>query len=152
MNPRHGETISAAEYRRLYCKGGTSQSNPVKGAPERLGIAKSGVSDGVSPKRKSKYGNKKTIRDGKTFDSKKEADRYDVLKMEYFAGAIQELRLQVVNPIVVNGVKVCSYRSDFEYVRDGKRICEDVKGFKTGIYRLKKKLMKACYGADILET
>jgi len=46
-----------------------------------------------------------------------------------------------------------SYRADFTYVNeDGQPIVEDVKGFRTPVYRLKKKLMRALYGIEILES
>ncbi len=103
------------------------------------------------PKR-SKYGNTRTEVEGIKFDSAKEAKRYQDLKIESFAGAISSLKLQPVYPIEINGVLVCKYKGDFEYIRNGVKILEDVKGMKTPIYRLKKKLVKAVYGIDILES
>jgi len=48
---------------------------------------------------------------------------------------------------------VTTYVADFRYKnKEGKEVVEDVKGFKTAIYRLKKKLVKAYYGISILET
>ncbi len=48
------------------------------------------------------------------------------------------------------------YRADFVYeeLRKGvwSEVVEDVKGFLTPMYRLKRKLMKAIYGIDIRET
>lgn len=103
---------------------------------------------------KTKYNNKKTIVDGIKFDSQKEARRYGELMLLVKTGQVKELRLQVRYPIVVNEVKVCTYVADFVYLDlfDGKRIVEDVKGVKTAIYRLKKKLMKAVHNINILET
>ena len=68
------------------------------------------------------------------------------------AGEIDELARQVRFRLDVNGVHVAVYVADFTYVRDGERITEDVKGAITPVYRLKKKLMKACHGIEILET
>lgn len=42
-----------------------------------------------------KYHNKKTVVDGRTFDSKKEAERYDELLLLQRAGAITDLSRQV---------------------------------------------------------
>ncbi len=99
----------------------------------------------------SKYNAIPTVRDGIKFASASEARRYRELKLLQSAGAISDLKLQVKYPCVVNGVKVCDYVSDFDYTEDGKRITEDVKGFKTPVYRLKKKLVKAIYGITISE-
>ena len=107
-------------------------------------------------KRFNKYGNIKTVVDGIKFDSKKEAKRYGELKLLEKCGEIESLKLQPKFPIVVNDVKVCTYIADFEYIDRKRKDCitiiEDVKGVKTSIYNLKKKLMKAVYKIDIFET
>ena len=103
--------------------------------------------------RPPKYGNRKTVVDGITFDSAKEAKRYGELKVLQRAGEITSLELQPRFPIVINGVKVCTYVADFGYVDQiGSPVVEDCKGFKTREYTLKRKLMKAVHGIDILET
>lgn len=103
--------------------------------------------------RRAKYGNIKTVVDNVTFDSKKEAARYGVLKLMQSAKLIRNLRLQVPYAIKVNGVKVCTYKADFVYEEKfgsrWKEIVEDTKGVKTPAYNLKKKLMKAALGIDI---
>lgn len=100
----------------------------------------------------SKYKNIKTIIDNIPFDSKKEAARYLQLKMLFDTGVITELELQPAFKLVINGQKICTYKADFRYCENGKSIVEDVKGMKTPIYNLKKKLMFACHGIKILET
>lgn len=90
--------------------------------------------------------------DGRTFDSKKEAARYLELKKLQVSGVISGLRLQVRFPIKVNGQKVCTYVADFAYIRDGKRTIEDVKGQLTAVYKMKRRLMAAVHGIEILET
>jgi len=102
--------------------------------------------------RRSKYGAKKTVVDGITFDSQAEATRYGVLKIVQASGLISDLRLQVPYQITVNGKKVCRYVADFVYIENGKEVVEDVKGIKTPVYNLKKKLMEAVFGVVILET
>jgi len=117
---------------------------PAKPESRRTGAAK-----------KPKYRNNKAEYNGIKFDSSKEAKRYQDLKIQEFAGVISNLRLQVVYPIVINGVKVCKYVADFVYVKDGKEIIEDVKSDMTRklpTYRLKCKLMLACFGISIWET
>lgn len=109
---------------------------------------------------RSKYGAKKKVVDGITFDSSKEAKRYCELKMLEKAGDVKELTLQPVFPIYVckyrgsDPVKVCDYIPDFRY-REGPQgllVIEDVKGVRTPTYRLKKKLFEAQYGLTIRET
>lgn len=101
----------------------------------------------------NKYGARKTVIDGVTFASAKEANRYAQLRVLERAGAIKGLILQPRFPLVVNGSKVCTYVADFEY-RDetGARVIEDVKGVKTDVYRIKNKLMRAVHGIDVKET
>lgn len=105
-----------------------------------------------------KYRAVPTIVDGIRFDSKKEALRYGELKLLEKAGEIRDLRLQPAFEIVINGIKVCTYKADFSYKFkghiDGRHpaVIEDVKGFKTPVYRLKKKLVEATYGIIITEV
>jgi hypothetical protein len=108
----------------------------------------------VVRRRRNKYGNIKTVVDGRSFHSKKEAARYLVLKEMEQRGEIANLRLQVSHTITVNGHKICRYVSDFEYDLEDRHIVEDVKTERTAklpVYRLKKKLLKACLGIDIDE-
>lgn len=102
----------------------------------------------------NKYRNVKTVIDNITFDSKKEAARYCELKLLEKANLIRNLTLQTKHPILINGVKVCTYISDFDYYDREKLkwITEDVKGVKTASYNIKKKLMEAVYGINVLET
>lgn len=101
---------------------------------------------------KNKYKAIKVIVDGIKFDSKKEARRYGQLKLLVRAGEIKDLKLQPKFDLIVNGKKVGYYKADFEYIEDGERIIEDVKGVKTTTYNLKKKMIKAIYDIDIRET
>lgn len=100
----------------------------------------------------SKYRAVKTTIDNITFASKKEARRYTELKLLFRAGQIRNLELQPKLKIEIDGVHVCDYQADFAYFEDGRRIYEDTKGFKTPVYRLKKKLVHALYGIQIRET
>ena len=99
-----------------------------------------------------KYKNKKTVFNGRKYDSQKEALRACQLEQLLKDGDISLLEYQVPHPLFVNGKLVCTYKADFTYYLNGKLIVEDVKGYKTAIYQLKKKLLKACLGIDILET
>ena len=94
----------------------------------------------------SKYGSVKTEVDGIVFASKREAFRYQELRICERAGIISNLELQVKYPLVVNGQKVCTYIADFTYKdQQGRTIVEDSKGMKTPVYRIKAKLFAACY-------
>lgn len=101
---------------------------------------------------RNKYRAIKTIVDGIKFDSKKEARRYQELKLMEKSGSITNLELQPRYDLKVNLVKCGFYKADFRYFENGKEVVEDVKGMKTPAYNLKKKLIKAIYGIEILET
>lgn len=113
--------------------------------------------DGVdidSIHRNPKYGNKKTVVDGFTFDSKMEAERYKELRLLERAGEILELERQVRFELRVNKHPICSYIADFTYRRPNMRalVVEDVKGVRTRDYIIKKKLMLAIHGIEISEV
>lgn len=104
---------------------------------------------------RSKYSNKKTLcRAEHLHDSKKEAAQCDDLHLLLKGKQISELTQQPVFDIIVNGKKICTYRADFGYrdMKTGERFVLDVKGMKTAVYRLKKKLMLAVWGIEIKET
>lgn len=107
----------------------------------------------LKPPRPRKYRNTPTAVDGIRFDSAREARRYATLRFRERLGLISDLELQPRYPLVVCGVKVGEYRADFRYrVPTGGVIVEDAKGVRTPAYRLKRKLMLACYGVRILEV
>lgn len=98
--------------------------------------------------------------DGHTFDSQSEAKHYwHVLKPRSDAGEISHLKLQPVIRCEVNGKLVCKYLADFQYIdtrkvglngQMGATVIEDVKGFKTPVYRIKKKLVEALYKGTVI--
>lgn len=100
-----------------------------------------------------KYRAKKVKLDGYTFDSQAEAKHYwHTLKPQFERGEIHHLEVHPSYTIEIDGVKICKYMADFRYFSGRERIVEDVKGFKTPVYRLKKKLVEAMYpGTKILE-
>jgi hypothetical protein len=101
-----------------------------------------------------KYHNKKTEVHGISFDSKKEAARYQELLLLERAGQIENLEIQPRLDLVVNNCKIGFYKGDFRYkdLATGNSVLEDVKGMKTPVYNLKRKLVKALYGIDIVEV
>lgn len=102
----------------------------------------------------SKYKNIPQRVDGHFFHSKKEARRYTELKLMQEAGVISNLELQPKFRIEINGILICNYFADFRYYDNERNaeIVEDVKGIRTAIYRLKKRLMKAVHDIQIEET
>lgn len=111
-------------------------------------------------KKKSKYGNKKVLIDGIKFDSKKEANRYLELQLMEDTDYITDLELQkkfeLIPSYEINGRKIraMNYMCDFYYfdLMTGKYIVEDVKGYRTEIYKLKKKMFEYKYKIEIKEV
>ena len=101
-----------------------------------------------------KYHNSKTVIDGIRFDSKKEAKRYLELKILEKAGVIKDLRRQVPYVLINKSRygRAIKYVADFVYLENGQLVVEDVKGVRTPVYKLKKRLMAEVYGIEVKET
>ena len=102
--------------------------------------------------RAHKYNARKTEIDGFVFASKREAGRYSELKLLEQAGEITNLVLPPRYPCFVNGKLVTTYVADFQYCKGNELHVEDAKGYKTDVYRLKKKLVEALYSFVIEEV
>ena len=125
---------------------------------------------------RNKYHAKKCTIDGQTFDSKKEAKRYMLLKEKAEKGQISSLQRQVKFTLIPEqrepdtigprgGVKKgkvlereCSYIADFVYLEKDPEaitgwttVVEDTKGFRTTDYKIKRKLMLYMNGIRIRE-
>lgn len=102
----------------------------------------------------SKYGNVITEVDGIKFDSKREANRYKVLRAKVKFGIIKDLRLQVEFELNESGDFSYKYIADFTYkiVETDEFIVDDSKGKRTSEYVRKRKLMKEIHGIIILES
>ena len=102
----------------------------------------------------SKYRAQKCVVDGITFDSKKEAARYHELRLLERAGEIRNLRLQVPYVLLPKSLygREIKYIADFVYFENNEIIIEDVKGVRTAVYKLKKRMMAEKYGIVIRET
>jgi hypothetical protein len=106
-----------------------------------------------------KYRNKKTVVDGVTFDSKREAARWSELLLLQRAGQISNLQRQV--PIVLAaGVKfegearakpALRLIVDFSYTEAGRDVLEDVKSPATitTAFQIKRHLLKALHGREV---
>jgi len=103
---------------------------------------------------KSKYHARPMVIHGRRFDSTREGRRYQQLLLLGHAGQIANLELQPHFELRVDGQRIGRYVADFAYddVKTGARVVEDVKGVKTPVYRLKKRLVEALYGIRIQET
>lgn len=98
--------------------------------------------------------------DGIKFDSKKEANRYQELKLMQRAGIITDLQRQVKYVLIPSQKgddgrvieRPCTYIADFVYIdENGKTVVEDTKGYRTSDYKIKRKLMLYIHGVKINE-
>ena len=116
-----------------------------------------------TPKKPRKYRNTETVLDGITFDSKREAARYQELKVLAARGIIEDFRHQA--PFVLApGVRFSDekrakpalrYVADFAYKLDGRLVVEDVKSAVTAgaaAYRIKRHLMLSVHGIEVKEV
>lgn len=126
-----------------------------------LSLKKRNLSNSVGIPKESKYRNIKVKVDGMKFDSKREAKRYLDLKQMQSLGLISNLRCQVKFKFEVNGKplkclakgsKQLTYTADFLYIKDGIEIVEDVKGFQTKEFKIKKALFETIYNKEIKLT
>lgn len=120
-----------------------------------------------------KYGNKKIVIDGITFDSKKEANRYQELKLLEKVGEISDLQRQVKFVLIpaqrepdtigkrggiIKGKVIereVAYIADFVYKKDRRTVVEDVKSAitrKEPLFVVKRKLMLHVHGIRIREV
>ena len=122
--------------------------------------------------KRGKYGNKKTPIDGHIFDSKKEAERYIQLRAMQKQGDISGLELQkkfiliptqrgpdIIGPrggrkpgeLIFSEI---SYIADFVYYDERSKgfVVEDVKGYRTDVYKLKKAMMYWIHGIEVREV
>lgn len=105
----------------------------------------------------NKYKNKKVVIDGIKYDSKKEAKRGIQLRQLEAEGKITNLQMQVRFTLQPSfkfkgkTIRKIEYIADFVYKDDkGNLVIEDTKGYRTEIYKIKKKIMQY-KGYDIKE-
>ena len=102
--------------------------------------------------------------DGVVFDSKGELARWCELKLLEKAGEIAGLERQREVKLVIDGRAVlmrsarypngrpCRYTADFAYFQAGKRVLEEFKGFDNAESRLRRAVVEAIYGIEIIVT
>ena len=122
---------------------------------------------------KNKFHARKCVINGVSFDSRKEARRYQELLLLEKGGYIENLQRQVKYELIPAQYKTverygkggkrlkdgkqllekaCTYVADFVYDIDGTKFVEDTKGVKTKDYIIKRKLMLYKYGISIKEV
>ena len=118
----------------------------------RMSVAQARDMGILDKPKKHKYGAIKTVIDGIPFASRKEAAKYQELKLLKMAGEITDIELQpefelqasyVRHGKVIRGIV---YRADFRVAyADGRVVVMDTKGFRTKEYLIKKKMLLAKY-------
>lgn len=109
--------------------------------------------------KQNKYHNKKCVYNGIKFDSKKEMAYYIKLKLLEEKGKIKDLELQKAYELQpsfkLNGktYRKITYKADFSYITtaDDKLHVVDTKGFRTEVYKLKRKMLAYKYEIEIEE-
>ncbi len=123
-----------------------------------------GSGKAVGRKKPRKYHNEKITFAGITFDSLREFGRWKELKLLERAGEISDLRVHPKFPLMCGTVDIkirsgryhggrkISYYADFSYIdkKTHERIVEDVKGVDTAISRLKRGIVEAQYGVQVV--
>ena len=107
----------------------------------------------------SKYHNKKVFYGDILFDSKKECNYFYKLKLMENTGMIKDLKRQVPFELIptykINNrtVRKMQYIADFTYIttNDNKLHIVDTKGYRTEVYKLKKKIFEYKYKMEIEE-
>lgn len=114
--------------------------------------------------KQNKYHAQKCKINGSVYDSKKEAQRYQVLTLLQKSGQICDLERQRKYILIPtqrdeNGKLIereLSYVADFVYKENGNEVVEDVKGYKEGaayrIFAIKRKLMLSVHGIRVREV
>lgn len=111
------------------------------------------VAEQAAPKnRKNKFGAEKTVVDGITFDSKREAKVYSDLKLLERSGKISGLELQKKFDLIVNGQTVGTYTADFVFIdheQGNRQRVIDVKGVQTREFRRTRKILMASQNINV---
>lgn len=100
-----------------------------------------------------KYHNRKVIEDGITFDSMMEHRRYIQLRTLLNAGVILDLHVHpsfklqpgYYSKSQRRKIPPITYTADYSYLEDGQIVVEDVKGFKTAAFNLKRRMLEYLY-------
>lgn len=83
-------------------------------------------------------------------DSKIEATRCDHLTALEEAGEIDRLTQQPEFRVEINGKLICRYVADFSWFTKDCQVVEDVKGMRTPMFNLKRKLVEASHPGTVI--
>ena len=105
---------------------------------------------------RTKYKNQPVIRNGRRFASLHEADVALQLQSLESSGAIKCLEYQIPFEILPSQKKLgytrpLTYIADFVFLRDNEFVVADAKGYKTEVYKLKKRLLAQLHNITIEE-
>lgn len=94
-----------------------------------------------------KYNAKPTTVNGVRYDSKSESGRFRQLELLQQAGVISNLKLKPIyelQPSFVDNTgkrqRAVNYEADASYTENGREVVEDVKGFETAAFKIKRKM------------
>lgn len=105
-------------------------------------ILKDNINIKTKKSKKNKYHNTRLVIDGIRYDSKKEYERHCELILLEKAGEISELRFHDKKDIIILQDKpLITYEPDFCYKENDNFIIEDLKGYQTKEFKLKKKMI-----------
>ena len=104
----------------------------------------------MSWKKRHKYRAKPVRTADGYFPSRKEFKRWEQLKLLEMAGEIYRLsrkREDCTFPLYGSDgtTKVCDYVADYVYEENLQKVAEDAKGYRTDVYKLKRKLFVVQY-------
>lgn len=99
----------------------------------------------------SKYRAIPTEVNGIRFASKKEASVYMELMLAERSGEISRLELQPRYDITINGIYCGHYKADFRFFSKKGVEVWDVKGFRTPVFKLKKRIVEALYPGVVIK-
>ncbi len=102
--------------------------------------------------RQHKFNARRTVVDNISFPSQAEANRYNELKLLILAGIISDLELQPEFKLQAGFTdnegqrqRAIKYKADFKYIENGQVVIEEVKGFETAVWKIKKKMFLYLY-------
>ncbi len=136
-----GYLVSAAYLQEVRQKADTVTSRELESLYDRMGKPTPEIFRTPSA---NKYSARKKMVDGILFDSSGEARAYQILKLQEQAGIISNLELQpeyVIIPKSIIQKREVIYRADFRFVRDGRTIVCDYKGFETRVFKIKRSML-----------
>ena len=106
----------------------------------------------LAGKKRNKYNAKRVTVDGRTYDSKAEANYYATLKQRELAGEVSDVELQRPFALIAGAGKLVGvYKADFTFHDhvEGRWRVIDVKGHDTALSRFKRKFVEALHGVKV---